>query len=90
MRFGGTHVRILNLKAGDVAILPAGTGYQSLKASADLLVVGAYPASGSYDECKSEGEREKAIAAIERVPRPAQDPVYGEDGPLIHIWPPLK
>jgi uncharacterized protein YjlB len=64
VRFGGTPGRILNLKAGDVAILSAGTGHQCLKASADLLVVGAYPASGSYDECKSEGEREKAIAAI--------------------------
>jgi uncharacterized protein YjlB len=90
VRFGGTHGRILNLKAGDVAVLPAGTGHQRLKASADLLVVGAYPASGSYDECRSEEDREKAIAAIERVPRPSQDPVYGKDGPLIHIWRPLK
>jgi uncharacterized protein YjlB len=90
VRFGGTQGRIVNLQAGDVAILPAGTGHQSLKASADLLVVGAYPAAGSYDECSSEEDREKAIPAIERVPRPAQDPVYGKDGPLIHIWPPLE
>jgi uncharacterized protein YjlB len=78
------------LQAADVAILPAGTGHQRLRASADFLVVGAYPASGSYDECRSEEDRRKAIAAIERVPRPPQDPVYGKDGPLIHVWPQQK
>ena len=64
-------------------------GYQSLKAERRSFGRWGLSGFGSYDECKSEGEREKAIAAIERVSRPAQDPVYGEDGPLIHLWPPL-
>ena len=86
VRFGGDSGRALTLKAGDVAILPAGTGHQGLKASGDFLVVGAYPASGAYDECKSREDREKALPAIDLVARPRQDPVYGKDGPLIHIW----
>jgi uncharacterized protein YjlB len=88
VRFGGANGRALNLKAGDVAILPAGTGHQCLKASNDFLVVGAYPASGAYDECTSREDREKALPAIERVPRPRQDPVYGKNGPLVRIWAP--
>jgi uncharacterized protein YjlB len=86
VRFGGTNGRALTLKAGDVAILPAGTGHQREKASEDFLVVGAYPTLGVYDECRSAEDREKALPAIDRVARPRQDPVYGKDGPLMHIW----
>ena len=90
VRLGGANGRILTLNAGDVAILPAGTGHQRIKASADFLVVGAYPASGAYDECKSEEDRKTAIPSIDRVARPRQDPVYGKDGPLMQVWPPRK
>ena len=86
VQFGGTKGRTLTLKAGDVAILPAGTGHQCLKASEDFLVVGAYPASGTYDECASLEHRKKALTTIPRVARPRKDPVYGKDGPLMQVW----
>jgi uncharacterized protein YjlB len=86
VRFGGSNGRSLTLKAGDVAILPAGTGHQRERASEDFLVVGAYPTLGVYDECRSAEDREKALPAIDRVARPRKDPVYGKDGPLMHIW----
>jgi uncharacterized protein YjlB len=86
VQFGGTKGRTLTLKAGDVAILPAGTGHQSLKASEDFLVVGAYPPSGIYDECTSLKHRKKALSTIPRVARARKDPVYGRDGPLIRVW----
>src|SRR5258705_1294454 len=37
VRFGGKRGKELRLKAGDVAILPAGTGHQRLAGSKDLL-----------------------------------------------------
>jgi len=85
-QFGGPEGRILILKQGDVAILPAGTGHQCLKADEDFLVVGAYPPSGTYDECTSLDDRKKALRTIRRVARPRKDPVYGKDGALTRAW----
>jgi uncharacterized protein YjlB len=87
VRFGGNEGKVFELAAGDVAILPAGTGHQCLSASKDLLVVGAYPAGGKYDECtESAAEHARAVKAIAKVPLPAKDPVYGADGPLRDCW----
>jgi uncharacterized protein YjlB len=85
VRFGGSKGRTLVLKAGDVAILPAGTGHQCLSASNDFLVVGAYPPAGVFDICKSPEDRPKALRAIPKVSRPRKDPVYGGKG-LLQIW----
>jgi uncharacterized protein YjlB len=87
VRFGGSQGAELEISAGDVAVLPAGTGHQCLWASPDLLVIGAYPKSGRYDLCRgSKAERERALKTIPKVPLPASDPVYGAEGPLMRLW----
>lgn len=87
VRFGGNKGKIFELHAGDVVILPAGTGHQCLSASKDLLVIGAYPPAGKYDECTGlPQERERALQSIPKVPLPAKDPVYGANGPLLDAW----
>lgn len=84
VQFGGTPGR--TLKAGDVAVLPAGTGHHCLGASEDFLVVGAYPPDGSYDECTSSEDHARALQDIPRVAKPRMDPVYGGRGPLLELW----
>jgi uncharacterized protein YjlB len=87
VRFGGRRGRVFELRAGDVAILPAGTGHQRVAASPDLLVVGAYPATGHYDEYRgTRDEHARALRMIPKVPLPERDPVYGPGGPLIKLW----
>jgi uncharacterized protein YjlB len=87
VRFGGNSGKVVDLRAGDVVVLPAGTGHQSLDASKDLLVIGAYPPNGKYDECRgSRQEHERALESIPKVHLPAKDPVYGADGPLMDAW----
>src|SRR5436190_17222269 len=90
VQFGGHRGRTLRLKAGDVAVLPAGTGHQRLSARKDFLVVGAYPPSGTYDECTSSEDHKRALATIPKVGRPRKDPVYGTRGPLLTAWPSMR
>jgi uncharacterized protein YjlB len=86
VQFGGIKGRTFKMKAGDVAILPAGTGHQCLLATADFLVIGAYPPKGTYDECTTSEERKASLKSIPKVRRPRKDPVYGGDGPLLKRW----
>ena len=87
VQFGGDRGKTLALEAGDVVVLPAGTGHRRISASDDLLVVGAYARGGDYDEARTgEVDLGTARARISKVPLPAQDPVYGKDGPLADAW----
>jgi uncharacterized protein YjlB len=87
VRFGGDNGKIFSLAAEDVVVLPAGTGHQCLWSSNNLLVVGAYPPGGHYDECKaSEESYARAIRTIAETPLPSRDPLYGAGGALLDLW----
>jgi uncharacterized protein YjlB len=87
VRFGGNNGEELEVEAGDVAVLPAGTGHQCLSHSDDLLVIGAYPRTGRYDLCRdSKADHDKALLSIPQVPLPDTDPVFGKTGPLLRLW----
>jgi uncharacterized protein YjlB len=83
---GGPGGRELVLGAGDVAVLPAGTGHLNLE-QADLLVVGAYPPGQVPDLLRDDpAGLSAARARIAAVPLPLTDPVHGADGPLTRLW----
>ena len=80
---GGEAGQAVDLTAGDVVVLPAGTGHRNLGASPDLLVVGAYPPGQSPTEYRGRpGEHAKAVPQITQLPDPACEPVRGGAWPL--------
>jgi uncharacterized protein YjlB len=87
VRFGGNRGKELEIMAGDVAILPAGTGHQCVFASPDFCVVGAYPPGPPMQVTRPTPENHaKALKTIPEVKVPKTDPVRGEDGPLVRLW----
>ncbi len=87
VRFGGDHGKEFEIRAGDVAILPAGTGHQCFGASDDFCVIGAYPPGAQMHVTRPTPENyRKALQTIPEVALPKTDPVMGEDGPLLRLW----
>jgi uncharacterized protein YjlB len=87
VRFGGDHGREFEIKAGDVAILPAGTGHQCIEASDDLCVIGAYPPGSRMEVTRPTPENHAAARkTIPKVALPPTDPVRGRSGPLMRLW----
>jgi uncharacterized protein YjlB len=86
-RFGGDAGKELEVYAGDVAILPAGTGHQCLSASPDFSVVGAYPPGTKMQVTRPTPDNHReALKTIPQVKLPKTDPVTGEDGALVRLW----
>ena len=87
VRFGGESGESVTIRAGDVVVVPAGIGHKKESASADLLVVGAYPDGRGPDlNTGKSGERPRVLDNIARVALPKADPVFGPDGPLTEYW----
>jgi len=87
VRLGGESGHSVELRAGDVVVIPAGVAHKREAASADLLVIGAYPRGQNPDICRAEpGRRDRALANIAAVPLPDADPVTGRAAPLLDCW----
>jgi uncharacterized protein YjlB len=89
VRFGGDRGKEFEISAGDVVVLPAGTGHQCLSATSDFCVIGAYPPGPKMQITRPTAENHRqALKIIPDVPLPKTDPVMGEAGPLTRLWKP--
>jgi uncharacterized protein YjlB len=81
VELGGPQGEAFEVSAGDVLVLPAGTGHRRASARDGFTVVGAYPAGQeSYDLLRGDDPGEVAAARdrIAALPPPPDDPVGGE------------
>ena len=87
LRLGGEGGTVVELTAGDVLVLPAGTSHTRLDNSSDSQMVGGYPEGRDWDlirdEQVTEAEARAAVKLIGSLPIPARDPVTG--GPMT-LW----
>jgi uncharacterized protein YjlB len=87
VQLGGEPGVIEEVRAGDVILIPAGTGHKNLGATGDFRVVGGYPRGQDWDMCYGKpDERPKANRNIAGVALPKADPIYGATGPLLKYW----
>lgn len=85
VQLGGDSGVSVIVTAGDVVVLPAGTGHKRLSSGSELSVIGAYPRGQESPDTQRERSPE-AEARIGRVPLPQADPVRGPNGPLMRLW----
>lgn len=81
---GGIEVEV---RQGDVCVLPAGVGHRCLEASDDFTMAGGYP-PGQQGDIVREGDMpaEKAAADIARLPLPGTDPMSGRPDGVVELW----
>jgi uncharacterized protein YjlB len=85
LMLGGPDGFVVEVRAGDALLLPAGTGHCKMDSSDDFLVVGAYPPGQQADICCVAPSKSQ-LASIAELPFPDQDPVKGVHGALCKYW----
>src|SRR4051795_4267798 len=81
LELGGPQGEAFEVAAGDVLVLPAGTGHRRASARDGFTVVGAYPdGQEDYDLLRGDdpAEVDAARERIAALPAPPHDPVGGE------------
>ena len=78
------------VEKGDLIIVPAGVGHRRLdedwgNQEGTFLMVGGYPPGKTWDMCYGRPGEEAELKSIEALPWFHRDPLYGKDGPALHV-----
>src|SRR5262245_14514221 len=91
IRLGGENGQTVDVRSGDVVLIPAGVAHHNVSASPDFSGVRAYPDGRQRAVLRVlPGDRPKSDRTIAALPIPDYDPIYGADGPLRQIWKPAR
>jgi uncharacterized protein YjlB len=82
IELGGRQGQAFDVAAGDVLVLPAGTGHRRARDADGFRVMGAYPAGQERYDLLREAD-DAARARIAALPAPSDDPVGGEG---VETW----
>jgi len=85
LMLGGPQGETLEVRAGDVMILPPGFGHRRLAMGDGFQICGAYPpGQENYTVVRgSPGYGDAMLGQIAAVAKPRTDPVWGADGALL-------
>ncbi len=74
------------LKKGDVVLIPAGVSHRLIEeVEPGFQMVGSYPEGCSWDMCHGTEDEKGKIEKIGELPWLKTDPIYGDDGPAMHV-----
>lgn len=87
LMLGGPQGQVVTVTAGDVVVLPPGTGHKQIDKTDDFRICGGYPpGQEDYSTLRDSDEYDASVLArIAAVALPGTDPVWGKGGPLLNI-----
>lgn len=87
LQLGGDDGLTIEVRKGDVIVIPAGVAHKNLGKETQVMCVGGYPEGKEYDmNFGKPGERPQTDQNIAALKIPETDPVYGGRHGVPVIW----